>query len=87
MKNITAQLESYCKEHPIRLDDQETILESLYWLYTESVPADSKNSETVMPGSGNNCISWSRRNMTQSLTLSPSFAPRASRLLFMQEFA
>jgi len=42
MKNIAAQLESYCKEHPIRMDDRETILESLYWLYTESVPADSK---------------------------------------------
>lgn len=42
MKNIVAQLESYCKEHPIRMDDRETILESLYWLYTESVPTDSK---------------------------------------------
>ncbi len=27
---------------PIRMDDRETILESLYWLYTESVPTDSK---------------------------------------------
>lgn len=42
MKNIAAQLESYCKEHPIRMDAGETILESLYWLYTESVPTDSK---------------------------------------------
>ena len=42
MKNIAAQLESYCQEHPIRMDDRETILESLYWLYTESVPTDSK---------------------------------------------
>ncbi len=42
MKNIAAQLESYCKEHPIQLDDRETILESLYWLYTESVPSDSE---------------------------------------------
>ncbi len=42
MKNIAAQLESYCKEHPIRLDDRETILESLYWLYAESVPSDSE---------------------------------------------
>lgn len=42
MKNIAAQLESYCREHPIRLDERETILESLYWLYTESVPTDSK---------------------------------------------
>ncbi len=42
MKNIAAQLESYCKEHPLRLTDRETILESLYWLYTESVPSDSK---------------------------------------------
>lgn len=42
MKNIAVQLESYCREHPIRLDDRETILESLYWLYTESVPTDSK---------------------------------------------
>ncbi len=42
MKNIAAQLEAYCKEHPIQLDDRETILESLYWLYTESVPSDSK---------------------------------------------
>ncbi len=42
MKNIAAQLESYCKDHPIRLDDRETILESIYWLYTESVPPDSK---------------------------------------------
>ncbi len=41
MKNIAAQLESYCKEHPIQLDGRETILESLYWLYTESVPTDS----------------------------------------------
>jgi len=24
------------------MDDRETILESLYWLYTESVPTDSK---------------------------------------------
>lgn len=29
-------------EHPIRMDDRDTILESLYWLYTESVPTDSK---------------------------------------------
>ena len=42
MKNIAAQLESYCKEHPLRLTDRETILESLYWLYTESVPSDSE---------------------------------------------
>jgi len=42
MKNIAAQLESYCREHPIRMDDRETILESLYWLYTESIPTDSK---------------------------------------------
>ncbi len=42
MKNIAAQLESYCREHPIRMDDRETILESLYWLYTESVPSDSE---------------------------------------------
>ncbi len=42
MKNIAAQLESYCKEHPIRLTDRETILESLYWLYAESVPSDSE---------------------------------------------
>jgi len=42
MKNIAAQLESYCREHPILMDDRETILESLYWLYTESVPTDSK---------------------------------------------
>ncbi len=42
MKNIAAQLESYCKEHPIRLTDRETILESLYWLYTESIPSDSE---------------------------------------------
>ncbi len=41
MKNIATQLESYCKEHPIRIDDRETILESLYWLYTESAPTDS----------------------------------------------
>ncbi len=41
MKNIAAQLKSYCKEHPIRLDDRENILESLYWLYTESAPTDS----------------------------------------------
>ncbi len=41
MKNIAAQLESYCKEHPIRLDDRESVLESLYWLYAESVPTDS----------------------------------------------
>ncbi len=42
MKNIAAQLESYCKEHLIRLDDRETILESLHWLYAESVPTDSE---------------------------------------------
>jgi len=42
MENIAAQLESYYREHPIRLDDRETILESLYWLYTESIPTDSK---------------------------------------------
>ncbi len=42
MKNIAAQLESYCKEHPIRIDDRETILESLYWLYAESVPSGSE---------------------------------------------
>ena len=42
MKNIAAQLEAYCKEHPIQLDDRETILESLYWLHTESVPSDSE---------------------------------------------
>ncbi len=42
MKNIAAQLEFYCKEHPIRLDDRETILESIYWLYAESAPTDSE---------------------------------------------
>lgn len=42
MKSIAAQLKSYCKEHPIQLEDRETILESIYWLYTESVPTDSK---------------------------------------------
>ncbi len=42
MKNIAAQLESYCTEHPIRMDDRETILESLYWLYAESAPTDSE---------------------------------------------
>ncbi len=42
MKNIAAQLESYCKKHPIRLDDRGTILESIYWLYAESVPTDSE---------------------------------------------
>ncbi len=42
MKNIAEQLEAYCKEHPIRLTDRETILESLYWLYAESVPTDSE---------------------------------------------
>ncbi len=41
MKTIAAQLEAYCKEHLIRLDDRETILESIYWLYAESVPSDS----------------------------------------------
>lgn len=43
MKNTAAQLESYCKEHPIRMDDRETILESIYWLYAESAPTDSAN--------------------------------------------
>lgn len=42
MKNIAAQQESCCREHSIRIDDRETILESLYWLYTGSVPTDSK---------------------------------------------
>ncbi len=42
MKNIAAQLESYCKEHPVHMDGRENILESLYWLYAESVPTDSK---------------------------------------------
>lgn len=42
MKNIAAQLESYCKEHPIRLTDRETILETLYWLYAENPPTDCK---------------------------------------------
>ncbi len=40
MKNIAAQLESYCKAHPIRLTDRETILETLYWLYAENPPTD-----------------------------------------------
>ncbi len=35
-------MESYCKEHPIQIDDREIILEFLYWLYTESVPSDSE---------------------------------------------
>ena len=42
MKNIAAQLESYCKEYPIRLTDRETILETLYWLYAENPPTDCK---------------------------------------------
>ncbi len=42
MKNIAAQLEFYCKEHPIRLTDRETILETLYWLYAENPPTDCK---------------------------------------------
>jgi len=42
MKNTAAQLESYCKEHPIRLTDRETILETLYWLYAENPPTDCK---------------------------------------------
>ncbi len=42
MKNIAAQLESYCKEHPIRLTDRETILETLYWLYAENPTTDCK---------------------------------------------
>ncbi len=42
MKNIAAQLESYCKEHPIQMNDRETILEALYWLYVESAPTDSE---------------------------------------------
>ncbi len=42
MKNIAAQLEFYCKEHPLRLTDRETILETLYWLYAENPPTDCK---------------------------------------------
>ncbi len=42
MENIAAQLECYYKEHPLRLTDRETILETLYWLYAESVPRDSE---------------------------------------------
>ncbi len=42
MKNIAAQLESYCREHPLRLTDRETILETLYWLYAENPPTDCK---------------------------------------------
>lgn len=42
MKNIAAQLKSYCEEHPLRLTDRETILETLYWLYAENPPTDCK---------------------------------------------
>lgn len=42
MKTLAEQLADYCREHPIQMDGCETILEVLFWAYTETHPIDNE---------------------------------------------
>lgn len=43
MKTLVEQLADDCREHPIQMDGCETILELLFWAYTETHPIDNEN--------------------------------------------